>query len=71
MLTGFYQENKQRLRKNTPEKSQNLSEKDKNKKQKYVLEPFRKLPEDEKQKLIEYSKRYSKIQKINTGQVFY
>lgn len=33
----------------------------------YGREPYRNLPKNEKQRLTEYKKKYSKIQKIKTG----
>ena len=43
---------------------QNLSEEDKNKKRRYVCERYRNIPQDEKQKLVEYRKNYFKMQKL-------
>ena len=43
---------------------QNLSEEDKNKKRQYVCERYRNIPQDEKQKLVEYRKNFSKMQKL-------
>ena len=43
------------------ERYQNLSEEEKHKKRQYGREPYRSLPEDEKQGLVEYRKRYSKM----------
>ena len=62
MLIGFYQENKQRLQKKTPEKYQNLSEEDKSKNiVANYIEIFQKMK----------NKSELSIEKKNTGQVFY
>ena len=45
------------------EQYRNLSEEEKSKKHKYGLERYISLPKDEKQRLVEYRKNYSKIKK--------
>ena len=67
MSTRYYPKNKERLRKKTRERYQNLSEKEKNKICQYSREQYRNLPKDEKQRLVEYRKNDSKIQKIKTA----
>ena len=39
----------------------------KEKKRRYRREPYRNLPQDEKPRLVEYRKNYSKMQKTKTG----
>ena len=51
----YYQNNKERLQKEAREKYQSLS-----KKQQYGFEQYKNIPEDEKQKLVEYSKNIIK-----------
>ena len=48
-----------------------FQKKNKNKKWKHGCEQYRNLPEDEKERLAEYRKNYSKMQKIKTGWLFY
>ena len=43
----------------------NLSEEQKNKKQKYGWEQYKNLPEDERQSLVECRKNYAKMRKKN------
>ena len=60
----YYQHNKERLQKRTCERYQRLSNKEKeNKKQQYGREQYKILPEDEKQKLDEYRRKYYKLSK--------
>ena len=75
MLTGYYQKNKespQRFSKKGKnrklqyprEQYRNTSEGEKNKKHQYGHQRYKNLPEDEKQSLVEYRKKYSRMQKI-------
>ena len=58
MLTGYYQK-KRKASKKTRERYQNLSEENENKKHyAYACERYRNLPEDEKQRLVEYIKNF-------------
>ena len=60
----YYQDNKERLQKRACERYQRLSNKEKEKKkQQYGREQYKILPEDEKQKLDEYRKKYYKLRK--------
>ena len=60
----YYQDNKERLQKRTCERYQRLSNKEKEKKkQQYGREQYKILPEDEKQKLDEYRRKYYKLRK--------
>ena len=46
--------------------------KERKKKHQYGREQYKYLPEDEKQKLVEYIKKYSKMEKlINTSQLLF
>ena len=58
----YYQENKERLQKKTYERNQNPS-KEKKKKCQYGRECYKNLSENEKQKLVEYRKKYCKMKK--------
>ena len=60
----YYQDNKERLQKRTCGRYQRLSNKEKEKKkQQYGREQYKILPEDEKQKLDEYRRKYYKLRK--------
>ena len=50
----YYQENRERIRKEVHKRYDNLSKEEKEKKQQYGHERYKKLSEDEKQKLVEY-----------------
>ena len=56
----YYQENTERLQKK--QKKQSLSKEEKKPRQ-YDHEPSKNLPEDKKQKLVEYRKKYYKMRK--------
>ena len=47
----------------------NLSEEQKNKKQKYGWEQYKNLPEDERQSLVECRKNYAKMRKKKTASI--
>ena len=51
-----YQENKERLQEKARERSQNLSNKEKEKKRQYGCERYKNLPENEKYNLFVYGK---------------
>ena len=61
-----YQNNKERLRKRACERYESLSKEEKEKKQQYGREWCKILSEDEKQKLMECSKKYNKTRKNAT-----
>ena len=54
----YYQNNKERLQKKARERYQSLSKEEKEKKQQDSCEQNKKVPEDEKQKLVDYRKKY-------------
>ena len=60
----YYQDNKERLQKKACEKYQIYLKKKKKKKQQYGCENYKNLSEDEKQKLVEYRKKYYRIRKM-------
>ena len=53
----YYRNNKERPHKKARERYQNLSKEEKDKKQQYGCEWCKNLPEDEKQKCVEYRKK--------------
>ena len=57
----YYQENKERLQKRALERYQNLLKE--GKKWQYGHERYKNLPEDEKEKLVEYRKKYYTMRK--------
>ena len=58
----YYQNNKDKLQNKARERYQSLSKGEKEKKnQQYGCEQYKNLPEDEKQKLVEYRKEYYKM----------
>ena len=60
----YYQENKERLTKKAHKRYQNLCKKEKKeKKQQYGRKCNENLSKDEKQKLVEYRKKYSRMKK--------
>ena len=65
MLTGYYKKKLQKkaLQKKACEKY--LSKEERNKKRQYGREQCRNLPEDERQRLVEYRKNYSGMLKVN------
>ena len=52
----YYQNDLKKLQRKSRKKYQSLSKKEKEIKQQYVCERYKNLPEDEKQKLVEYRK---------------
>ena len=56
----YYQENEERMLKNLV-KDINLSYKENKKRQQYDREHYKNFSEDEKQKLVEYRKRYNRM----------
>ena len=61
MTNNYYQENKEKLRKEAREKDQNLSEEEKEKKRQYGREPYKNLQQDE------YRKSFYRMQEIKTS----
>ena len=57
----YYQENKERLQKRALERYQNLLKEEE--KWQYGHERYKNLPEDEKEKLVEYRKKYYTMRK--------
>ena len=57
----YYQENKERLQKRALERYQNLLKEEK--KWQYGHERYKNLPENEKEKLVEYRKKYYTMRK--------
>ena len=64
MLTGYYKKNKERLQRKVCGWYRNLSEEEKNKNRQYDRKQYKNFSYYEKQRPIEYRKKYSKIQKI-------
>ena len=62
---------KRKASKKAPEKYQDLSEEEKNKKRQYCLNDIQNLPEHEKQRLFANRKKCSKMWKIKTSLLFY
>ena len=60
----YYQKNKEKLQKKLMI-YQDPSEEEKNKKWHYGRERYKNLPEDVKQRLVEYRKKYCRYGKIN------
>ena len=63
------EEDKHKKQKYDREQYKILLKKKKTKKRQCAHERYRNLPEDKKQRLTEYKKNYSKIQKVKTGWV--
>ena len=59
--SATYQEYKEKIKKKSHERYQNLSEEGKNKNKKYARKRYKNLAEDEKQKPVEYRKKYCAI----------
>ena len=59
----YYENDKERLRKQARDKYRNLSEEEKNKKREYGKNRYRNMPEEKKQRLKEYQKNYRKAKK--------
>ena len=55
----YYRDNKEELRKKACERYQSLSKEEKNRR--YGRKHYKNLPEDEKQKLVEYTKIITKL----------
>ena len=58
MTNKYYQKQKERLRKEARKKYQSLSEEEKDKRPIKVWDSYQNLPEELKQKLLEYMKIY-------------
>ena len=58
----YYQENKERMQKKSHEKCQNLSKEEKEKSNNMVVNDTKISQKMKKNKLVEYSKKYGKIQ---------
>ena len=63
LLAKYYQENKKRLQKKAHKRYQNLSKEEKEKKRQQILEGYKYLSKDKKQKLVEYRKKYSRMRR--------
>ena len=63
MSARYYQKNKEKIQKKFCEREQSLTEEENNKNREYGHERYKNLSEDEKQRLVEYRKRYYKIGK--------
>ena len=59
----YYQNNKERLQKKLMKNMKVFLKKKKKKKQQYGHEQYKNLPEDDKQRLVEYRKNYYKMRK--------
>ena len=58
MTNKYYWKNKEKLRKETREKYQNLSEEQKEKRRKKIRGRYQNLSEEQKHKLLEYMRSY-------------
>ena len=63
LLAKYYQENKERLQEKCAKDIKIFLKKKKGKKQEYGCERYKNLSEDEKQKLVEYRKKYYTMRK--------
>ena len=63
LSTKYYEENTERLLKNSREKYQNFSKEEKEKKLENSHERYKNLSEDEKQKIVECRKIYYRMRK--------
>ena len=63
-LAKYYQNNKERLQKKLVKNIKVFLKKKKKKKQQYGREQYKNLLKDEKQKLVEYRKKYHKMRKM-------
>ena len=59
----YYENDKERLRKQARDKYRNLSEEEKNKKREYGKNRYHNISEEKKQKLKEYQKNYREAKK--------
>ena len=59
----YYQKNKEKTTKKAYKRYQNPFKEEKLKKQQYGCESYKNLLEDDKQKLVEYRKKYYKMRK--------
>ena len=57
-VNKYYQKNKETLRKEAPERHQNLYEEENEKKHQHHRDPTKNLPEEEKEKKVEYMRNY-------------
>ena len=60
----YYENDKDRLRKQARHKYRNLSEEDKNKKREYGTNRYHNMSEEKKQRLEEYQKNYCETKKL-------
>ena len=63
----YYENDKERLRKQARDKYRNLSEEEKNKKGEYGRKIYRNISKEEKQKLKEYQKNYREAKKSQSN----
>ena len=61
----YYENDKERLRKQARDKYRNLSEEEKSQKRKYTKNRYHNMSEEKKQRLKEYQKSYGKIKSVN------
>ena len=61
----YYQQNKERLKKQVRDKYRNLSEEEKNKKREYVRNRYHHMSEGKKQRLKEYQKKLSRSKQVS------
>ena len=59
----YYENDKERLKRQARDKYRNLSEEEKNKKRGYGKNRYRNMPEEKKQRLKEYQKNYRETKK--------
>ena len=64
LLAKYYPENKERLQKNLVKDIKIFLKKKKKKKQQYGCEHYKNLSEDEKQRLVEYRRKYHGTRKM-------
>ena len=60
---GYYENDKERLKRQARDKYRNLSEEEKNKKREYGKNKYCNISEEKKQRLKEYQKNYSEAKK--------
>ena len=66
-VKDYYENDKDRLRKQARDKYRNLSEEDKNKKREYGRNRYHNMSEEKKQRLKEYQKNYSEAKKSQSN----
>ena len=66
-VKDYYENDKDKLRKQAGDKYRNLSEQDKNKKRKYRRSRYHDMSEEKKQRLKEYQKNYWEAKKSQSN----